>query len=86
VVWNCLGVPTDNVTDIIHGNLTPAELEIRAEIISALVFRKQVLEPQILIRNTIKRFSKGLSIQRGTTQLAVNLATRQNLQGTWHLG
>ncbi len=80
-VWNCLGLATNNVTDIIHGNLTPAELEIRAEIISALVFRKQVLEPQILIRNTIKRFSKGLSIQRGTTQLAVNLATRQNLQG-----
>jgi hypothetical protein len=83
VVWNGLGVATDNPLDVLHGGLTLAELEIRAELISALVFRKQIIDPQILVRNTITRFSRGLSTYLSTTQLAVNLLTRHRVHGAW---
>jgi hypothetical protein len=38
-----------------------AELEIRADLINELVFRKRQLPPDILIETTYNKFANGLS-------------------------
>ena len=51
-------------------NLNKAEIEIMAEILSELVFRKKVISPNILIRNIYKNYAEGLCRNKSVTQLA----------------
>ena len=75
-VWQQLGIAFANPLDVLHGQLTLAELEIRAEFVSQIVFRKQILEPAILGETTLMRFTRGLSKTKGVTQCATSWLTR----------
>jgi hypothetical protein len=79
-VWDTLGITHNTPEDIIHGGLGQAELELRADLISSIVFRKQILEPQVLIHTTVTKFSRGLSRTKGVTQYATELLTRYGLR------
>jgi hypothetical protein len=75
-VWECLGATCNTLEDIFDSTLSTGELELRAEIIAAIVFRKKVLLPEILVKTTINAFAKGLSANRRTRQLAQGLPDR----------
>jgi hypothetical protein len=82
-VWSRLGMAPNDVSDILKNSVTIGELEILAELISALVFRKQVLPPEVLIRTTIYKFRNGLSKQSKTLALATAMVDRYELLGQW---
>ncbi len=69
--------------DILHEGLTRYELEIRAELVSHLVFRKKTLPQEVLIRSVITNFKKGLSRSKGLKEHAVNMVERYELTGQW---
>jgi hypothetical protein len=58
-------------------------VEIRAEIISQLVFRKKVLPPEVLVRGTMSSFSKGLSKSKGLKEYAKLIIERYEQTGQW---
>jgi hypothetical protein len=82
-VWGRLGVFPSAAADILDEGLTKHELEIRAELISHLVFRKKTLPPEVLIRSVITNFRKGLSRSKGLKEHAVNMVERYELTGQW---
>jgi hypothetical protein len=69
-VWNIFGVVSNGPLDILDGQLNQAEMEIRADIINALVFRKQALQPKVLVQAILSKFSKGLCRLGTVTGLA----------------
>jgi hypothetical protein len=79
-VWQQLGIVCTEPLDILHGQLTSAELEIRAEIVSQIVFRKQIVDPTILVETTLMRFTRGLSQSKGVTQYATTWLTRLRMR------
>ncbi len=82
-VWGRLGLLPRSTAEIVNGQLSRAEFEIRAEIISNLVFRKKVLPPEILIRSVINSFANGLSQGKGVQDHAKMLISRQEFTGQW---
>jgi hypothetical protein len=82
-VWGRLGMLPSSATEIINGQMSRIELEIRAEILSNLVFRKKVLAPDILIKMVLKSFEKGLSRSKGVTEHAKMAVSRHELTGQW---
>jgi hypothetical protein len=82
-VWSRLGMAPNAARDILKDNITTGELEILAELIGALVFRKQVLPPEVLIRTTIYKFRNGLSKQSKTLAMASTMVNRYELLGQW---
>jgi hypothetical protein len=56
MVWRKLGKTDMSVTNL---TLRHSELEIRGDIIAQLVFCKLVLPPDVLIRETIRKYAAG---------------------------
>jgi len=83
-VWSRLGVPHNRPEDVLHGNITAAELEIRAELIVALVFRMKTIPPDVLIKVTLDAYNKGLSRSVKTKQLAESMLARHQIAGQWY--
>jgi len=82
-VWGRLGILPRSTADIVNGQLSRAEFEVRAELISNLVFRKKVLPPEILIRSVVSSFATGLSQGKGVQDHAKMLISRQEFTGQW---
>ncbi len=82
-VWSWLGVNYGRPEDILDGGAHPGELEIRAELIAALVFRKKVVPPEVLISTTINGFAKGISAAKMTQQIAMSMVNRHQIAGQW---
>jgi hypothetical protein len=82
-VWGRLGVFPNAAADILHERLTRYELEIRAELVSHLVFRKKSLPPEVLIRSVITNYKKGLSRSKGLKEHAASMVERYELTGQW---
>jgi len=59
-VYSLLGIQGYDVNEILGVDLTPAALEIRADILGFLLFRQRSLPPEILISSTYDRYAKGL--------------------------
>jgi hypothetical protein len=69
--------------DVLDNRLTVGELEVRAELISTLVFRKKLLPPEILIRSVMSSFENGLCRSRQVKDYAVQMVARYDLTGQW---
>jgi hypothetical protein len=82
-VWGRLGLLPRSAADIVNGQQTRTEFEIRAELISNLVFRKQVLPPEILIKSVMDSFGKGLSQYKGVKEYARMITSRHEITGQW---
>ncbi len=82
-VWGRLGIMPTQVQDVLHERLSLSELEIRAELISSLVFRKKVIPPEVLIRSVLISFQKGLSGRTKTRDYAEGIVERYELTGQW---
>jgi hypothetical protein len=79
-VWHNMGVAANEPLDILDGQLNQAEMEIRADLINALVFRKQILQPKVLIQTTLAKFSRGLCRLSTVTKLAQAKIRRYAMQ------
>jgi len=65
-VWALLGISPEVPLDVLDCRISQAELEIRADLISALVFRQQNLQPEVLVqtgkgRLTVARINMSLA-------------------------
>jgi hypothetical protein len=69
-VWRHLGVDPSNILNIIDCELSVPEFEIRAEIISVLVFCKNIIPPDILVRLTLQAYANKLCRRLKTVQVA----------------
>ena len=68
---------------IINGTIIGNELELRAEIISQLVYRRRTLPPEVLLSTVMKSFRMGLSKTKGLQAYAASLVERHELTGQW---
>ncbi len=82
-VWSRLGITYNRPEDILNGKATVGELEIRAALIAAIVFGKNILPPEILINVTVDAFSRGLSRVAKTQHLATSMAARYQITKQW---
>ncbi len=83
-VWALLGCSPVVPLDILDCNINQAELEIRADLISALVFRQQHLQPEILIQTTMAKYSKGICNNKAVIGLAQTAILRHAVTRRWH--
>jgi hypothetical protein len=83
-VWGRLGIFPTNVAQVLDSQLTVSELEVRAELIGALVFRKKVLPPEVLIYTVFKSFQNGLSRNTRTTNYAADMVDRYEITRQWY--
>jgi hypothetical protein len=82
-VWGRLGIIPTGVSDVLNEHLSLSELEVRAELISILVFRKKVIPPEVVISSTMVMFQKGLSGHLKTGDYANAMVTRFQITGQW---
>jgi len=78
-----LGMNCDRPEDIIDPEIGLAALEIRADLINELVFRKRQLPPEILIETTFNKFAKGLSKNTSITKFATEKLALYRFTGRW---
>jgi hypothetical protein len=74
-VWEILGLRPETPLDAFECQ-GQAEMEIRADIISSLVFRKQMTQPDILITATMLKYSNALCNNRNVITAAQNWIAR----------
>jgi hypothetical protein len=82
-VWGRLGLFPNRASDLIHEYVTKVDLEIKAELINNLVFRKKVLPPEALIKSVINSFRQGLSQSKGVREYATTMIERFEITGQW---
>jgi hypothetical protein len=83
-VWAELGGSPAEPLDILDSRISQAELEIRAEIINALVFRQHTLQPEVLIHSIMMKYSKGLCTNQTVTGLAQAAVLKYAITHRWH--
>ncbi len=71
-VYSILGINDASITEILGVYLKRGELEIRADLLSSIIFRQNTLPPEILIKATLEKYAKGLSVTGGTDKIAAN--------------
>jgi zinc-binding in reverse transcriptase len=72
-VWKILGVSTARIEDLIGVGLNAGALEIRADLISKLVFSKGVLPPEVLVKVLLEKFAKGIVYKGNSLAIAREL-------------
>jgi hypothetical protein len=82
-VWAILGVEPDNLENILDGEMSNNAFEIRAEIISLLVFRKTVIPPEILVQTVMKAYADRLCYKRALVTYAQDAVGNFTSTGMW---
>ncbi len=64
--------------------MTKEELEIQADLLSSIVFKKGILPPNIIIELTYLKYSKELCKNTKVKDLATDRLEQHNITGRWH--
>lgn len=83
-VWAQLGFSPVGPLDILDSRIGHDVFEIRAEIISALVFRQQTLQPEVLIQTIMSKYSKGLCTNLSVIRQAEAAILKHAITRQWH--
>jgi len=83
-VWTKLGGAPNGLLDILDSRISQAELEVRADIVSALVFRQQTLQPEVLIHTIMTKYSKGVCKNLSVIRLAEANVLRHAVTRQWY--
>ncbi len=83
-IWNTLGIDYTRTNNVIGAEMTREELEIHADLISSIVFKKGILPPNILIELTYLKYSKGLCKNTKVKDIATDKLAQHNATGRWH--
>jgi hypothetical protein len=67
---NLMGIDNNDIPDIVGVDLNKNALEIRADILSYLIFRQHILPPEILVKTTLEKYSKGIAKRGGMQKQA----------------
>jgi len=82
-IWNLLELRPQTLYDLI-GNLNQVELEVMADIISEVMFRKKVLPPTILLKTIFVSYANGKCRRSAVTRYAQTKVSIYNNTGSWH--
>jgi hypothetical protein len=69
-VYSLVGIDATDIQEILGVNLGKSALEIRCDILSYLVFRQNVMPPDILVKITLEKIAKGLAQRMGAQKQA----------------
>jgi hypothetical protein len=83
-VWRSLGINPNDIKAVTGAHLTREELEIHADLLSSIIFRKNTMPPNILIELTYLKYSKGICRNNKIKELAKANIDNHNARGTWH--
>jgi hypothetical protein len=83
-VWATLGIDYSNTKNVIGIEESREELEVRADFLSSIVFRKGNLPPNTLINMTYLKFSKGLCKNNKVKELAQKKIEHYSNTGRWN--
>ena len=83
-MWRALGVDFSQTKNAIGTKMSREELEIHADLLSSIVFRKGILPPSTLIELTYLKYSKGICKYNKVKELANNKRENHNATGMWH--
>jgi hypothetical protein len=86
-IWQRLQIyiRNKNITDILNSNCTDAQFEIRASLLELILFKKVQMEPNIMIKTTVKRFANGLNKKSHITRAAINIIAYYNINRQWEI-
>ncbi len=70
MVYSLLGIDNEDINDVLGVYLNKNELEIRADFLNFLVFKQQIMPPEILVQTTLKKFENGLVRNQGVGRIA----------------
>ncbi len=76
LVWRNQQITDLTVLNLLGVTLRRNEIEIRSDIIAQIVFRKQVLPPDVITRVRIRKYTTGLVRNNNCTNLAQKLLKR----------
>jgi len=60
LVWNEIGIADPTLNNILNPDVSNGEFEIRASLLETVIFRKQVIPPEIVLANTFNKYALGL--------------------------
>ena len=83
-VWVLLEINANDTKTVLGTHLTKEELEIHADLLSSIVFRKNTLPPTTLIELTYLKYSKGLCRNNKVKEMARAMIDNHNTNGTRH--
>jgi len=83
-IWRALGVDFTQANNAISTQISREELEIHADLLSSIVFRKGTLPPNTLIELTHLKYSKGICKNSKVKELAKTKLENHNATGRWH--
>jgi hypothetical protein len=83
-IWLLLGIIANDTKTVLGTHLTKAELQMHADLLSSIVFRKIALPPTTLIELTYIKYSKGLCRNNKVKEMARTMIDNHNTNGTWH--
>jgi hypothetical protein len=82
-IWRSLGLNPLTLLDLI-GDTSIAKLEIIADIISEIVFRKKIMPPETMLRMIYTTYANGKCRREKVTTLAVRVLSLYNSTRQWH--
>jgi hypothetical protein len=82
-IWRSLGLNPLTLLDLI-GDTSIAKLEIIADIISEIVFRKKIMPPETMLRMIYTTYANGKCRREKVTTLAVTVLSLYNSTRQWH--
>ena len=83
-IWKTLGVDCTQANNMIGIRMTREELEIHADLLLSILFKKGTLPPNTLIELTYLKFSKGLCKKYKVKDLAMEKLEHNNATRRWH--
>ena len=83
-VWVLLGIIANDTKTVLGTHLTKAELQMHADLLLSIVFRKSALPPTTLIELTYIKYSIGLCRNNKVKEMARTMIDNHNTNGTWH--
>jgi hypothetical protein len=83
-VWRSLGINHNDIKAVTGAHLTREELEIHADLISSIVFRKNTIPPNTLIELTYLKYSNGICRNNKIKEIAKANINNHNARGIWH--
>ncbi len=75
-VYSKLGINDNDMASVLGAQLSKAKFEIRCDFLNYLVFRQHTMPPEVLVRSTLEKFSKGIAKTGNSKNVALNMLSR----------
>jgi hypothetical protein len=83
-IWASYGIANPTIRAILDPDITNSEFEIRASLIETIIFRKQIIPPDIVIMNTFTKYSQGLGCNKKLADFAKRKLVIKTATGRWY--